>query len=45
MIGALCSQEAAWNPYPTFTELHQTLYRTEPNVYDNFHMPQVSKAL
>ena len=33
-------QEAEWSPYPSFTELHQIVYRTEPNVYDGFRMPQ-----
>ena len=33
-------QEAGWSPYPSFTEMHQLIYRTEPNVYDGFQMPQ-----
>ena len=33
-------QEAGWSPYPSFPELHQIVFRNEPNVYDNFRMPQ-----
>ena len=31
-------QDAGWSPYPTFTELHQIIYRTEVNLYENFQM-------
>ena len=33
-------QEAGFSAYPTFTELHQIIYRTEMNLYENFHLPQ-----
>lgn len=32
-------QEAEWTPYPTFTDLHQIVYRTEPNIYEGFELP------
>ena len=35
----MCMQEAGWSSYPTFDELHQVLYRSEPNVYENFALP------
>lgn len=34
------SQEGGWTPYPTFEELHQILYRSELNIYENFNLPQ-----
>lgn len=42
-MGANCSfpnlQEAGWTEYPTFNELHQILYRSEVNIYENFALP------
>ena len=32
-------QEGGWTQYPTFTELHQILYRSESNLYENFVLP------
>jgi len=32
--------EGGWTPYPTFEELHQILYRSELNIYENFNLPQ-----
>ena len=32
-------QEGGWTDYPTFTELHQILYRSESNLYENFVLP------
>lgn len=35
----LVLQEGGWTPYPTFQELHQILYRSELNMYENFQLP------